>query len=92
VKGLVCGDSDALANGLIPTTVHVEAQAAKLLFHLQHFKLAAACLLKFGNQRFQILTEPPEYVEPAIVMSEAARHRRVSDVAANVEPPGPTLD
>jgi len=32
VKGLVCGDSEALANGFIPTTVHVKAQAAKFLF------------------------------------------------------------
>jgi hypothetical protein len=41
-EGLVCGDSDALANGVIPTTVHVKAQAAKFLLHLQDFKLGSA--------------------------------------------------
>jgi hypothetical protein len=28
-EGLVCGDSDAWANGFMPTTVRVKAQAAK---------------------------------------------------------------
>ena len=48
-KGLVCGASDALTNGVIPTTVHVKAQAAKFLFHLQDFKLGSACHFEFGD-------------------------------------------
>jgi hypothetical protein len=47
--GFVCGDSDALTNRFIPTTVHVKTQAAKFLFHLQDFKLGAACRFEFGH-------------------------------------------
>src|SRR6202043_1205862 len=65
MEGLVCGDSDTLANGFLPTTVHIKSQPAKLLFHLQHFKLASTFLLEFGDQRFQILAKPPQDIEPA---------------------------
>jgi hypothetical protein len=40
-EGLVCGDFDALANGFIPTTVRVKAQAAKFLLYLQDLKLGS---------------------------------------------------
>ena len=75
---------DALAMASF-AAVHINTQPAKLLFHLQHFKLTAACLLEFGDQRFQVLAEPPEYVEPAIVIREAARHRcvRMSPLVLN---------
>jgi hypothetical protein len=42
---------------------HIDAQPAKLVFHLQDFKLASAFLPKFGDQRFRVPTEPPQYVE-----------------------------
>jgi hypothetical protein len=66
VKGLVCGDSDALANGLIPTTVHVEAQPAILFFHLQHFKLGSACRFEFGNQGQPLLAKRPSVVPSSV--------------------------
>jgi hypothetical protein len=44
-KRLICGDSDSLAHGLIPATVHVEAQAAELLLHLQHLEGDSSFLL-----------------------------------------------
>jgi hypothetical protein len=91
MEGLLYGGFEAVANSII-RIVHINSQPAKLFLHLQHFKLAAACLLEFGDQRFQILTEPPEYIEPAIVMGEAPRHRCVSGVTLGVEPRGPTLD
>jgi hypothetical protein len=49
MEGLLYGGKDALANGVIPTTVHVKAQAAKFLLHLQDFKLASSLLLEFGD-------------------------------------------
>jgi hypothetical protein len=91
-KRLVCGDSDTLANGFMPTTIYVKAQSAKFLLHLQDFKLGSACFLEFGNQRFQVLAEPPHDGEPSVVMSEAPWHQCVLDVAPGVEPSGPSLD
>ena len=81
-EGLVCGDSDALANGFIPTTVHIEAQTAKFLLHLQYFKLASACSsLEFSYQWLQVLAQPPQDVEPAVVVREALWHQGVPYVA-----------
>jgi hypothetical protein len=91
MEGLLYGGFDALVNGVI-RMVHMDTQPAKLLFHLQHFKLASACLLEFGDQRFQILAEPHQYVEPAIVIREAPGHRCVPYVTRGVEPTGPTLN
>jgi len=54
MEGFLNGGFDALADGFIPTTVHVKAQAAKFLLHLQDFKLASSLLLEFGDQRFQV--------------------------------------
>jgi len=53
MEGLLLGGKDALADGFT-FVIHV-AQAADLLLHLQDFKHGSACLLEFGDQRFQVL-------------------------------------
>jgi hypothetical protein len=68
-KRLVCRDSNALADGLIPTTVHVKAQAAKFFFHLQDFKLGAACHFEFGHQGLQVLAKPPQRGKKMLLMT-----------------------
>src|ERR1035437_2094169 len=90
-EGLPFGGFEASANGVIRMS-HVDAQLAKFLFHLQYFKLVSGCLLEFGDQRFQVLAQPPEDVEPAIAVAEAERHQCVSNVAFELEPPRPTPD
>src|ERR1035437_3827614 len=90
-EGLPFGGFEASANGVIRMS-HVDAQPAKFLFHLQYFKLVSGCLLEFGDQRFQVLAQPPEDVEPAIAVAEAERHQCVSNVAFELEPPRPTPD
>jgi len=52
-EGLPFSGKDASANGII-RVVHVDAQAAELLLNLQDFKLASACMLECGDQRFQV--------------------------------------
>src|ERR1035438_7904789 len=86
MEGLLYGGKDALANGVIPTTVHVKAQAAKFLFHLQDFKLASSLLLEFGDQRLQVCAESPNNLEPAIIVSEAQSHSCVAKIALGIEP------
>jgi hypothetical protein len=90
-EGLPFGGFEASANGVIRMS-HGDAQLAKFLFHLQYFKLVSGCLLEFGDQRFQVLAQPLEDVEPAIAVAEAERHQCVSNVAFELEPPRPTPD
>jgi hypothetical protein len=80
-----------LADGVI-RIVQMDAQPAKFLLHLQHFELASACPLYFPDQWFQVLREPPQNVEPSVVVSEAPPHQGVLDVSPGVEPSGSTLD
>jgi hypothetical protein len=54
-EGFLCSGSDALANSSVIPTVHVKAQPAKFLLHLQHFELASSLLLELGDQWFQVL-------------------------------------
>jgi hypothetical protein len=44
VEGFLYGGVDALADG-VTFVIHVQAQAAKFLLHLQYFKLASDFLL-----------------------------------------------
>jgi len=55
MEGFLHGGLDALANRVI-RMIHVDAQPAKLLLHLQYFKLASGRLLECGDQRFQVPT------------------------------------
>jgi hypothetical protein len=67
MEGLVCGDSDAAAEGVYFPTVRAKAQAAKVLLHLQHFELASSLLLELGNQWFQVFAWASHAVfEPSI--------------------------
>ncbi len=44
--GFLNGRFDTLTNGVI-RMVHIEAQAAELLLHLQNFELWSACRFEF---------------------------------------------
>jgi hypothetical protein len=90
MEGFLLGGFEASADSIIRIT-HMDAKPAEFLFHLQHFKLDSSLLLEHGDQRFQVLTEPPQYVEPTITMLEAPPHSCVANVALSIEPPGPTL-
>src|ERR1700678_3793520 len=46
--------------------IHMDAQLAGLLFHLQDLKLASRCPLEFGDRWFQMLAQPPT---PAVAHS-----------------------
>jgi hypothetical protein len=52
MEGFLCGGPDALANGSFFPTVHVEAQAAELLLHLQHLEGDSSLFFDFGDQWF----------------------------------------
>jgi hypothetical protein len=79
MEGLLFGDFNTLANSVI-RIIDVDAQSAKLLFRLQDFKRASGFLLEFGDQWFQVPAQPPENVEPAVIVSEAPRHQGVANV------------
>jgi hypothetical protein len=84
-EGLLCGDFDTSVN-FLSFVIYIETQSTEFLFHLQHLELV------LGHQWIQILAEPPDDFEPAVVMGEAPWHHCVPDVTLNVEPRGPTLD
>jgi hypothetical protein len=77
--GLQFGMKQALANGVI-RIIDVDAQPAELLLHCRISNWRPVACSNSATPWFPVFAQPPENVEPAILMKEAPKHQGVANV------------